>query len=67
MMLGKSDQDDDLELNWLTPYLHHLRAVALVGGGFCWVCNRLNNGPNDITCDLDDIYFVKVKSPGKTP
>jgi RNA polymerase sigma factor (sigma-70 family) len=28
-MVGKSEQDEDLELNWLAPYLHHLRAVAL--------------------------------------
>ncbi|NQV86435.1 MAG: hypothetical protein HQ492_05095 [Woeseiaceae bacterium] len=35
--------------------------VSSVVGAFCWVVDQAQNGRNNVTFDLDTIYFVRVK------
>jgi hypothetical protein len=37
------------------------RDLSSLVGAFMWVCDRAHNGAKDVSFDLDDIYFVKVK------
>ena len=41
--------------------------VRSLVGGFMWVCDRQHNKARDLSFDLDDIYFVKVKNSFKKP
>jgi hypothetical protein len=41
--------------------------VSSLVGGFMWVCDRAHNSGEDVSFDLDTIYFVKTKNKsGKT-
>ena len=39
--------------------------VRSLVGGFVWTCDRQHNSSKDVSLDLDDIYFVRLKPMDK--